>query len=250
MPYVKRTTRAGKTLEIEKYYTSRYNKRGGSRAAHAKPTEEQQKKINTRQAERRLRLLMNANFGYGDYHVVLDYIRHRGEPERTREQMRRDADIFLRELRKLYRAAGLELKYIHVMETGQKGARHHHLVLNHADPKFIQAAWKKAYKENNRVKIFPLDESGNYRKLAAYFIKYTDSHPKGSAGALQGKRWNCSKNLVRPVPEYEIINKSWFRHEIKAPKGYYIDKETLRSGINDDEHGGYEWLHYILVQLE
>lgn len=189
---------------------------------------------------------MNASFGYGDYHVVLDYIRHRGEPERTREQMRKDIAIFLRELRKAYRDAGLVLKYIHVMEIGKKGARHHHLVLNHIDTKLIQAAWKKAYEGNNRVKIFPLDESGNYGKLAAYFIKYTDSN----IGVLQGKRWNCSKNLVRPIPDYQIINKAWFRHEIKAPKGYYIDKETLKSGINDFEHGGHEWIRYIMVQLE
>lgn len=64
---------------------------------------------------------------------MLDYIRRKGEPDRTPEQMRQDIDVFLRECRKEYRKAGLEFKYIHVMEIGKKGARHHHLVVNKID---------------------------------------------------------------------------------------------------------------------
>lgn len=51
MPYVERVTRAGKTIEIERYYTSRYKKKGIERGDKVKPTTEQQKKVNTRQAE-------------------------------------------------------------------------------------------------------------------------------------------------------------------------------------------------------
>ena len=43
MPYVKRTTTAGKTVEIEYYYTSRYQKRGQKRQDKVKPTREEQK---------------------------------------------------------------------------------------------------------------------------------------------------------------------------------------------------------------
>ena len=45
MPYVERITRAGKTIEIERYYTSRYKKKGIKRGDRVKPTEEQQEKI-------------------------------------------------------------------------------------------------------------------------------------------------------------------------------------------------------------
>lgn len=74
MPYVERVTRAGKTIEVERYFTSRYKKPGIKRGDKVKPTKEEQKKVNTRAAERKLRLLLNANFGYGDYHLELDYI--------------------------------------------------------------------------------------------------------------------------------------------------------------------------------
>lgn len=118
MPYVERVTRAGKTIEVERYFTSRYKKPGIKRGDKVKPTKEEQKKVNTRAAERKLRLLLNANFGYGDYHLELDYIRKKGQPDRSREQMRKDMDIFLRELRKECKKAGIELKYQKLNEAG------------------------------------------------------------------------------------------------------------------------------------
>lgn len=127
MPYVERVTKAGNTIEIERYFTSRYKKKGISRGDKVKPTKEEQEKVNTRQAERKLRILINANYGYGDYHLVLDYIRRKGEPDRTPEQMRQDIDVFLRECRKEYRKAGL-LRYMPLGRTGKcrtMNARHY-----------------------------------------------------------------------------------------------------------------------------
>jgi hypothetical protein len=254
MPYVKRITRAGNTIEIEKYYTAKYNKKGGKRRDRVKATTDQQKKINTKQAERKLRILMNANFSYGDYHLELDYIHEAGQPYREKEQMRHDLDVFLREARKEYKKAGLELKYIHVMEIGEKGARHHHLVINQIDTKILQRCWYKAYEGHNRIKVFPLEDSGNYAKLASYFVKYTDKVIKTEM-ALQGKRWNASKNLVRPEPEYEVISdKDYFRSEEKVPKeysgDYYIDKDSVENGVHNAEYSGYGFFRFILVKLD
>lgn len=120
MPYVERVTRAGKTIEVERYFTSRYKKPGIKRGDKVKPTKEEQKKVNTRAAERKLRLLLNANFGYGDYHLELDYIRKKGQPDRSREQMRKDMDIFLRELRKECKKAGMGFKFYRDRTTIRK----------------------------------------------------------------------------------------------------------------------------------
>ena len=38
MPYVERVTKAGNTIEIERYFTSRYKKKGISRGDKVKPT--------------------------------------------------------------------------------------------------------------------------------------------------------------------------------------------------------------------
>ena len=251
MPYVERVTRAGKTIEVERYFTSRYKKKGIKRGDKVKPTKEEQKKVNTRAAERKLRILLNANFGYGDFHLELDYIRKKGEEPRSKEQMRQDMDIFLRECRKEYKKAGIEFKYVHVMEIGQKGARHHHLVINKIDTEILQRCWYKAYEGHNRIKVFPLDDTGNYAKLASYFIKYTDKHRTETDGALQGKRWNASKNLIRPVPEIQIISdREWFRTEPVAPKGYYIDQDSVEKGVHSPEYYGYGYMRYRLVKIE
>lgn len=47
MPYVERITKAGNTIEIERYFTSRYKKKGISRGDKVKPTKEEQEKVNT-----------------------------------------------------------------------------------------------------------------------------------------------------------------------------------------------------------
>lgn len=253
MPYVKRTTTAGKTVEIEYYYTSRYNRKGQHRADKTKATKEAQKKVNKRQTERKLKLLLNANFGYGDYHVILDYIRDKEKPDRSKEEMQQDIAKFLRELRKLYKKQGKELKYIHVMEIGSKGARHHHLVINKLDTELLQQAWYKAYDGHNRVKVFPLDDSGNYAKLANYLIKYTDTHRTEKTGKLMEKRYNCSKNLIRPEPTYEIVtSRAYYRvsQEPKIPKGYALIKASVEQGVTSPEYYGYGWYRYSMIKLE
>lgn len=164
--------------------------------------------------------------------------------------MIKDKDIFLRELRKLYKKNGNELKYIHVMEIGEKGARHHHLIINKCEVKLLQEAWYKAYEGHNRVKVFPLDDSGQYKELASYFIKYS-TKAKGTEGELQKKAYNSSKNLKKPKSKIKIILKRDIdKAEIKAPKGYYVDLETIEQGITSAEYYGYGYLKYTVVKLE
>lgn len=250
MPYVERITRAGKTIEVDRYYTSRYRKKGIKRGDKVKVTPEAQKKVNTRKAERTLRLLLAENFQDGDLHIDFSYIRKRGEPYRTKEEMRKDADVFLRELRKVYKQQGQELKYVHVMEVGSKGSRHHHLVINYIDTRLIQAAWKKAYPANSKIHFHPLDTNGDYSRLAAYLIKYTDK-TVGTEEGLQGKRWNCSKNLRRLEPEYRIIrDRNQYYTEPKALKGYYVDQDSVKVGVHSEEFYGYGYLSYRMVRLE
>lgn len=250
MPYLERVTKAGMTIEVERYYSSRYRRKGIERGDRVKTTREEQKKVNRGNAERKLRILMNANFGYGDYHVVLDYIREKGREERSKEQMEKEIAVFLRECRKEYRKQGKELKYIHVMEVGSKGARHHHLIINKLDPEILQRAWYKACDQHTRVKVFPLDDSGNYGRLAAYFIKYTDAHRTEAEGALMKKRWNCSRNLYRPEPTVRVISsRDAFRMDPTERKGYYVDKRSVSAGVVSPEYYGYGYLRYTLVEL-
>ena len=50
MPYVERITRAGKTIEVDRYFTSQYKKKGIKKGDKVKTTKEEQKKINSKNA--------------------------------------------------------------------------------------------------------------------------------------------------------------------------------------------------------
>jgi hypothetical protein len=236
MPYIMSITNAGKTVEVEKYYTLRYKAKGVKRGEVVNPTSEDQKDINLKLAEKKLRHRINANFSEGDFHTVFDY--RKDERPDTKEQMREDIDKAFRELRKEYKKQGKEFKYIHVMEVGSKGARHHHLVINYIDTKILQKCWIKG-----RVKVFPLDETGQYAELAAYLIKQTSKSKE-----LQSKRWNCSKNLIIPEPNKIIIStREWYRTVPQAKKGYYIDKNSIYKGVN--KFTGYGYFKYTMIKV-
>ena len=166
--------------------------------------------------------------------------------------MKDDCTKFLRKLRKLYRDAGGELKYIWVMETGSHGARHHHLVVNSSlrvDIGTVQREWK-----HGRIHVNPLDDSGNYAKLASYLIKYT-CRVVGTPEQMQGKRWYSSKNLVHPEPKVRVItSREWFRSkDPKVPakyakQGYTIIKGSVEVGFHSPEYGGYGFMRFTMVR--
>lgn len=89
MPYIIEVVQAGKTIEVMKYYSSRYGKKGIKRGKRQNLTKEEQIKVNKRAAEKKLRRLINENFQEGDTHLVLDYRKERRPA--GRKQMRADA---------------------------------------------------------------------------------------------------------------------------------------------------------------
>ncbi len=93
MPYIKAVTKAGNTLIIEKYYSSRYKKKGIERSENQNKTSEAQEKCNLRKAERKVTILLNANFAPGDWHLVLDYSPD-NRPATPRESQKECEDIY------------------------------------------------------------------------------------------------------------------------------------------------------------
>lgn len=242
MPYIEAVTEAGQTVEVERYFSYRVKPNGIKRSGKQEKTKDAQRKVNTRQAEKKLRRIMNANFKGGDFHLILGYKRGKDDPYRTAEEMKADIQLFFKKLRREYRKLGKELKYIHVAEVGERGARHHHVVLNKIDTDVLQKCWPYG-----RVQIYPLDNSGQYSELASYFIKYTDKYCHTDK-ATQTKRWNCSRNLVRPVTKKRVISgHKAFRTEPKDRKGYYLDKDSVYAGVS--EFTGYAYFTYTLIKI-
>lgn len=236
MPYIKRTVKAGKTIEIKKYFTSKYKSKGMTRGERVGITSEEQEKINQRRAEDKLRWIMNGNYVDGDYHTVYDYSKE-NRPA-TKEEMQEDRRELLKKLRQEYKKIGKELKYICVIEIGEKGALHFHMLQNEVPIKILRKCWNKG-----RIHVTPLNTNGQYKKLASYFIKYSSKHKE-----LQRKRYYSSKNLIIPEPDIEIVGSNKYLEEPKPIKGYYVEKESIYS--NTDQYTGYKYLTYTLIKID
>ena len=165
MPYIKEVCMAGKTVEIDKYYSVRYHPKGEKRAQKENPSTEAVKKNNLRRAVKQLRRLMNTNFRDGDYLVRLDFFREKPKDSAEMQTLMAKA---IRKLKNEYRKTGQELKYIYVKEVGPKGSRHIHMMMNKCDPDLIRKCWP-----HGGIHIDPLTSDGQYSRIAEYFLKYS-----------------------------------------------------------------------------
>ncbi len=239
MPYRKKKCRAGQTAIYRYCYSIRYNN-GERREKKSKPTTEAQRSVNVRKAAAECTRLLNANFGPEDYYLTLTYrVADRPDEETMKRQIRK----LLEKLRIIQRKDGRELRYVWSAEMGKRGAAHIHIVVNHIDLQKVRDAWPYGY-----VQAKPLDRSGQYSKLAEYLVKYAE-RTWASIGKHIGRRYNPSRGLIRPKVESKIIlGRREIPEEIPVPKGWYLDKNTVKRGTH--EITGYEYLEYILVRLD
>ena len=56
-----------------------------------------------------------------------------------------------------------------------------------------------------------------------------------------------SRNLTVPEPEYKIIYNDHWADEPKAPKGYYVVRDTLNNW--EDEVTGFKYQSYVLCPI-
>lgn len=238
------------STEYEYKFAGYYGAKGEHRAKKRKRTPEYIEKQNQYQRTRTVRHLLKANFREGDYWTTLTYADKGG---RTIKDIGSDLTKFLKNLRYQYKKADEPCKYIYRIEIGSKGGIHVHIILNRIPDLdiIIQRLWKhgKTYNE--------LLDNGTYEKLADYIVKQpTDQQKKllktFDEDAKKLIRYSCSRNLVRPIPETKTYSsrtmRSIFNSDIIPEKGYYIDKNSIRRGIN--AFTGYSYLHYQEVKLE
>lgn len=243
MPHIKETYITGAVTEVTKKFTYTYKGKATKRNPKTQVTPESQKKQNEGIAIKKLRRLINTNFGYGDYHIVLDYeLENR---PKTPQEAKENLEKFLRGARAAYKKQGKVFKYIATTEFGER-AWHHHLVINcvginTAIISDISDIW-----EHGRLKLFPLNRTGQYKQLASYIIKQTRKTFNDPKRQVHKKRWCSSTSLIRPEPIIEIVKANSWREDPKPKKGYVLTEHY--SGTNDIT--GYQYQFYSMVKID
>ncbi|MCM1326936.1 MAG: hypothetical protein NC094_09045 [Bacteroidales bacterium] len=253
MAYRIDTYRFSNSNEIEVKYSGRYGAKGEKRAPKRKASPEQIKKQNQWRKEVYSRRVMKLNFFKGDLWCTILY------PKGTRKGMdgvKKDMGDFLKKLRPVYRKREDILKFMYRIEIGSRGGIHIHMLCNHTrgEPPIdmeIQKAWTQGRVSFERFG----GEEEDYERLGSYLVKpqneeQMDRLPPEERKVLRA--YSTSRNLERPKPERKDYKRRTLRKVMEeGPKpapGYYISKESIRSGINP--YTGMSYLYYTEIRID
>ena len=186
--YRERKHICGEYMEVEIFPV--YTKAKG-RGNRKKPTSEIQQRLNQRHAEGKLRRLLHTNFTEADLFVTLTF--DDAHLPASVEDVQRLLQNFLRRLKRRYSKTGAELKYVYILEKGEKHGRLHvHMVISGGmDAEDLAALWGMG---EVSADFLQFDENG-LAALAKYFTK-GDSDNGGKS--ITWKRWVASRNLDKP----------------------------------------------------
>lgn len=244
MAYRKETCYAGKTIEIRKYHNFHFPSPGEHRSMREKETSDCHRKANDRRRRTNFRRTLNAAFTKGDLYLTLTYGRG-GQPDSIKDLMK-DGQEFCKSLKKIYKDRELTLRYAWVMGAGVRTRRHIHMVIsNPGDARFLEELWNHGH-----VKIAYIYDD-NLKDLAKYMMDNAEETMAlaKERGEKIGRYYFTSHGLPKPVVVKETVSAPTFRkivYEKSArKKGYYLDKDSEYSGIDDF---GYEYYGYTLIK--
>lgn len=240
MPYIERTVNCGNVIEKEKYFTYFYKSAKVIREPRTKETDESQKRANEKRAAKKLRWLLNTNFGPGDLFLTLTYKKEEAPEDIVRAK--KDLRNYLLRIKRAYEKQGIELLYVAVTEYGKRGqVLHHHIAVNKFDIQVLNNKWGKGF-----VRATVLEQSGQYKELAEYMIKETRNISSKKKQELYGKkRWMPSRNLKEPKITKKVVKANSWRADPKPKKKYYLT--DCSTGVN--ELTGYPYQRYTLLIL-
>lgn len=198
-----KTTRAGDLLYVASYpiWGTQHHAQARAAAETIKRTGsgEAQRKLNARNAQRRLEQLINANFGEGDLLVTCTYAPD--EQPDSDEAAHRDMVNMMARLKRLYKRQGLPSpRYVYVTETTESiknGTRyHHHLIVSGGIAReAVEDAWAKGHRGHCNTRRAHPDREG-----LTGWAKYITKQINGSRQKVATRRkWCASKNLEQPT---------------------------------------------------
>lgn len=254
MSYIQTEWQAGRIRHVRKYYTCSYHPKGASRAKPENTTKAAQTRVNERNRELNLWLRIEANFGCGDSHTTLHYVRY--QPENL-FQAEKDLKEVLRRTRTVCKKQEIPFRWIAVIETyGVRGNLfHHHIVVNREAAETLWDCWEQVMTKQGhtgRCSSARLDHRDSHRELAQYLLKQSRKTMKlwTELGCKRKQRWHASRNLIIPKRRRRVISANQWAKEPRPRKGERLVKnnngDAWEMGIHDVT--GWPWMEYTAIQ--
>ena len=247
MAYIKKETRAGNRIRIEKHYSSRYGSKGRCvRGANYQKTSEGTAKRNARYAAMRADDVFNENFGAGD--LLLTFTFKQDLRPKSKDEVLNIWAKYIRKVRAVYSKEGINLKWMKSVGAVNRGnqlrATHIHAAFSKIDISLLPK-W-----EYGGVHIQQVDDR-DYHTFGSYcFEQFKEHEINKDIKAEDYKLLQCyshSRNCVIPQSEITVISNDHWADEPKAPKGWYVVKESVNNW--EDEVNGYKHQSYIICKL-
>ena len=214
---------------------------GQRRGERRKPTTEEMQRNNQMARTRKAKLLIMENFSPGDYHTILTF--SPGSRPGDEAECKRLFRNFRDRMKRAFKAAGYELKWVANIERGSRGAWHIHLIINRipGTDLLLDKHWPYGRPRNIVIR-----DAAGMVPLAAYVSKEsTVKDPDGSETKIKG--FSHSRNLRIPRGKKKVL-KRWetWKKDVRIPKGYELLKGSLEEWTGQD---GYPHREYVLLPL-
>lgn len=174
----------GDRLDIDLYTV--YQPKG-KRRKKCKETKAVQQKLNERNSQEHMTRIALENFTEIDIALHLTY--RKGTEPQTVEEVEKDVRNFIRRVRRLRKALGLQsMKYMWRWDRGEERGRIHiHMMMTGGvDRDTMEQLWGVGYANSKRLQF----ENGTIAALTNYMGKNKKSY----------RRWYGSRNLKQPEP--------------------------------------------------
>lgn len=182
MPWVQKTTHAGKCIYIQRHYSSRYgSKNKCTRGSNYGKTSEAQAAVNNRQACLQQEMIFNANFGPGDLTATFTF--RKADRPKDLQEIKKLWAAYMAKLRYAYKKAGVEFKWMRAIETPDKNP-HIHMALSGIDLTKLPR-WPYG-----RVEYVPVDIETTTPTVGTYARRPTSN--KGTRASTQRPSPECA----------------------------------------------------------
>ena len=240
--------------EYEYKWIGNYGAKGEKRSPRKKATKEQIKKQNQYNKEKTIRRVIKANFTTEDFWITLKYPKgHRA----AITEVQKNLSEFNRKMRREYQKRKIPYKFIYRMEIGTRGGIHIHILINRARGTPETDLLVKKYWNHGGSNFVTLYEQGGFQNLAEYIVKPLPEETEKQVSMFDETekklfvKYSTSRNLIRPEPERKVYSRrtveKLIREGPKPTEAFYIDKDSIRMGVNP--YTGMSYLQYIEYKI-